>query len=192
MLFLAPEDFPVPANLREPGWKLDAQDAFRQAIRNEKRIVSTGFTSPHELTTQIVTAIRNWERELTGETRADPTRYLQELWRETRHIAIRGLKVGNESAHQFDIDQLYTPLTTVLVGVERKEGPAEREAVPLQQALVDPRVVLVGDPGAGKSTFLRRIAFAACETLLGKNALAAEEMLPKPCPFPVLIPAAGL
>jgi formylglycine-generating enzyme required for sulfatase activity len=53
-------------------------------------------------------------------------------------------------------------------------------------------VVLVGDPGAGKSTFLRRIAFAACETLLGKNALAAEDLLPKPCPFPMLIRAATL
>jgi len=52
--------------------------------------------------------------------------------------------------------------------------------------------MLVGDPGAGKSTFLRRIAFAACETLLGKNAVAAEEMLPKPCPFPILIRAASL
>src|ERR1035438_8004034 len=39
LLFLAPDDFPVPANLREPGWKLDAQDAFRQSLRDEKRIL---------------------------------------------------------------------------------------------------------------------------------------------------------
>jgi len=192
LLFLTPEDFLVPGNLREPEWKLDAQDAFRQTLRNERRILSIGFTSPHELTTQIVTAIRNWERESSGTHRADPARYLQALWEDTRYIAIRGLRVGNESAHQFHIDQLYTPLTTVLAGAERKEGPDDRKPVPLQQALQDPRVVLVGDPGAGKSTFLRRIAFAACETLLGKNALAAEEMLPKPCPFPILIRAASL
>jgi formylglycine-generating enzyme required for sulfatase activity len=193
LLFLAPDDFAVPANLREPEWKLDAQDAFRNALLDSTdRIVSIGFTSPHELTTQIVTAIRNWERESSGAHGADPTPYLQSLWEDTRFIAIRGLRVGNESAHQFNIDQLYTPLTTVLAGAERKEGPDQRGAVPLQQALQNPRVVLVGDPGAGKSTFLRRIAFAACETLLGKNALAAEEMLPKPCPFPILIRAASL
>jgi formylglycine-generating enzyme required for sulfatase activity len=80
----------------------------------------------------------------------------------------------------------------VLAGAERKEGPDDRKPVPLQQALKNARVVLVGDPGAGKSTFLRRIAFAACKTLLGKNALAADELLPKPCPFPILIRAASL
>jgi formylglycine-generating enzyme required for sulfatase activity len=193
LLFLAPDDFPVRANLREPGWKLDAQDAFRQSLLDSKdRIVSIGFTTPDQLVVQIVTAIRNWERESSGAHGADPTRYLQALWEDTRFIAIRGLRVGNESAHQFNIDQLYTPLTTVLAGTERKEGPDDRKPVPLQQALQDQRVMLVGDPGAGKSTFLRRIAFAACETLLGKNAVAAEEMLPKPCPFPILIRAASL
>ena len=68
-----------------------------------------------------------------------------------------------------------------------------QEPVPLQRALENRCVVLVGDPGAGKSTFLRRIAFAACETLLGRNALAAEELIPvKPCPLPLLIRAASL
>jgi formylglycine-generating enzyme required for sulfatase activity len=193
LLFLAPDDFPVPAKPREPEWKSEAQDNFRQAILDSKdRILSIGFTSPDQLVTQIVTGIRNWERESTGAHGADPTRYLQALWEDTRFIAIRGLRVGNESAHQFNIDQLYTPLTTVLAGAEPKEGRAYRQSVPLQQALQNPRVMLVGDPGAGKSTFLRRIAFAASETLLGKNALAAEEMLPKPCPFPILIRAASL
>jgi len=66
LLFLAPDDFPVPANLREPEWKLDAQDGFRQTLRNERRILSIGFTTPYELTTQVITAICNWERESTG------------------------------------------------------------------------------------------------------------------------------
>jgi hypothetical protein len=111
---------------------LDAQDAFRQAILDSKdRVVAIGFTNPDELATKIVSAIRNWERESTAHG-ANPTLYLQALWEDTRFIAIRGLRVGNESAHQFNIDQLYTPLTTVLAGAERKEGPDDRQAVPLQ------------------------------------------------------------
>src|ERR1035438_5439639 len=175
LLFLAPDDFPVAANLREALWKSKAQDAFRRALRDSKdRILSIGFTGPDQLTTQIVTGVRNWERESSGMHEADPTPYLHALWQDARYIAIRGLKVGNESAHQFNIDQLYTPLTTVLAGAERKEGPDERQAVPLQQALQKPRVVLVGDPGAGKSTFLRRIAFAACGWCRG-DFMGAEE-----------------
>ena len=62
-----------------------------------------------------------------------------------------------------------------------------RPPVPLQTVLVDHRrVVLIGAPGGGKSTFLKRIAFAACETLLGRNANAAAEMFPAataPSPF---------
>jgi formylglycine-generating enzyme required for sulfatase activity len=108
---------------------------------------------------------------------------------------------------------LYTPLTTVLAREQReksgeqvdREGREEREPkegedamhrqepVPLQRALENRCVVLVGDPGAGKSTFLRRIAFAACETLLGRNPLAAAELIPvKPCPLPLLVRAASL
>jgi hypothetical protein len=73
LLFLAPDDFPVPAKPREPEWRSEAQDTFRQAILDSKdRVVSIGFTNPDELATKIVTAIRNWERESTA--RMEPIR----------------------------------------------------------------------------------------------------------------------
>ena len=113
------------------------------------------------------------------------------MWEDTAYIDIRGLRVSNEAVHRFRIDELYTPLTTVSAPEERKAG--EQRTVPLQLALENRCVVLVGDPGAGKSTFLRRIAFAACETLLGKNPLAATELLlSQSCPFPLLVRAASL
>lgn len=139
-------------------------------------------------------------RESSGDSnkghRADATRYLNALWEDTAYIDIRGLRVSNEAVHRFRIDELYTPLTTVLApeeGTPGNEALKAGRAVPLQRALENRRVVLVGDPGAGKSTFLRRIAFAACETLLGRNPLAAAELLPaEACPFPLLIGAASL
>jgi formylglycine-generating enzyme required for sulfatase activity len=194
LLFLAPDDIKVPPNLWEPQWKMRTQAKFR---KNLDRIASEDFTTPDQLATQILTAIRHWEREAPARRQADPGPYLEALWEDTAHIDIRGLRVSNEAVYRFRIDELYTPLTTVLAPDERKKERAElapeHRAVPLQQALASRRLVLVGDPGAGKSTFLRRIAFAACETLLGRNPAAAKELLhTDSCPFPVLIRAASL
>jgi formylglycine-generating enzyme required for sulfatase activity len=200
LLYLAPDDFLISAKLREPEWKIDAQEKFRkELIVRKEHIISVGFNSSDQLARQIVTDIYNWERERSPTPdRADPAPYLAALREETAYIDIRGLRVGNEAAHRFPIDELYTPLTTVLASQERKPEEGEdamrrQEPVPLQRALENRCVVLVGDPGAGKSTFLRRIAFAACETLLGRNALAAEELIPlKPCPLPLLVRAASV
>ena len=199
LLYLAPDDFSIPANLGEPAWKIKAQAKFRkELIDGKEHIISVGFSSPDQLARQIVTDIYNWEREHSASpTRVDPAPYLAALHEETAYIDIRGLRVGNEAVHRFPIDELYTPLTTVLASEEREAKGGEdamqrQKPVPLQRALENRCVVLVGDPGAGKSTFLRRIAFAACETLLGRNALAAEELIPvKPCPLPLLIRAAS-
>jgi hypothetical protein len=215
LLFLAPNEFPIPANLTELAWKIKAQAKFRKELTGSKEhIIDIGFNSPDQLALRIATGVSNWERNQSGGAgRMDAAPYLAALREETAYIDIRGLRVGNEAVHRFPIDELYTPLTTVLAG-EKREKPREhvdrgereerepkegedamrgQKPVPLQRALENRCVVLVGDPGAGKSTFLRRIAFAACETLLGRNPLAAAELIPvKPCPLPLLIRAATL
>jgi len=126
--------------------------------------------------------------------------YLTGLYNQTRHIEIKNLRTSDASANSFAIDELYTPLTTVLPQEERRarnmKAVPERldeSKVPLHRALEQPRLVLVGDPGAGKSTFLRRIVFEACHRLLGKDSeRQVERMLPDACPFPILVRASDL
>jgi tetratricopeptide (TPR) repeat protein len=61
LMFLAPEDFPLPAYLIESDERRAKQRAFRDQV-NAERIRDT-FTSPDDLAKRVVQAIRNWEHE---------------------------------------------------------------------------------------------------------------------------------
>jgi len=88
----------------------------------------------------------------------DPARYLKALREETSHFDVQGLKFGDNRAYRFSIEEFYIPLTTTASGNEMR-----RTSMPLQEALLAHRKLLVvGDPGSGKSTFLKRVAFQLC------------------------------
>lgn len=61
LIFLAPEDFPLPANLRESDEQSQKQREFRQRA-STGRIRDT-FTSPEDLASRVTQAIHNWEVE---------------------------------------------------------------------------------------------------------------------------------
>jgi hypothetical protein len=129
----------------------------------------------------------------------DTSKYLRLLSQRTSHIDIRGLMVGSGKAPSFPIDELYIPLTTTLHQAtdkrerKTKDGTGELHLrgsarTELHEALKDRRLVIVGDPGSGKTTFLRRIAHLLCQTHLGEKPKAAENRLGlDDRPFPMLI-----
>jgi hypothetical protein len=61
LMFIAPEDFPLPVNLIEPDEKRQKQRAFRERVSRER--IRDSFTSPEDLARRVVQAIRNWEQE---------------------------------------------------------------------------------------------------------------------------------
>src|SRR5262249_965226 len=121
---------------------------------------------------------------------------------QTGFIDIRGLHVGSGKAHRFPIQDLYIPLTSAAAG--EAEGAAAGGAGAAtgphtgprggQAFLQHRRPAGVGDPGCGKTTFLRNIAHALAATLLNKDPAAAGERLgiTEAPPFPVLIRLAEL
>ena len=97
----------------------------------------------------------------------DPSRYLKALRVENSHFDVQGLLVGDHRAYRFPIDEFYIPLTTTSGGGELRSG-----TMPLLDALRTHRTLLVvGDPGAGKSTFLKLVAFQLCNDFAGGGLL---------------------
>jgi hypothetical protein len=155
------------------------------------------FTDPGTLRAEVAAALRDWLKRhpafarIAPSGREDTRKYLESLREQTASINIRGLQTGEQKAHTFPIDELYIPLTAAgqWAGPEAgtrpgSKGPraagnesadAARQRVELQDMLRYRRLVIVGDPGAGKSTFLRRIAFAFADAGLKREPLAPTE-----------------
>ncbi len=107
---------------------------------------------------------------------ADPRPYLEYLRNDTAFIEVRGLRLNVAEAPRFPIDDLYIPLIDEMgrPGSEIEGGRARRT---LEESLAHTRLVILGDPGSGKTTFLRRIAHAACGARLADAS----------APFPLLL-----
>jgi len=134
----------------------------------------------------------------------DPTTYIQALRDSCSHIEIHGLFVGSGRAQRVPIDDIYIALTTTPVrglesgGSDAKARPPEGEAadsapVELTKVLERQRVLIVGDPGSGKTTFLKRVAYGLCNTRLGLDAPTTAATLGLPAEaLPLWVPVAEL
>jgi formylglycine-generating enzyme required for sulfatase activity len=142
------------------------------------------FTNADELKILVLQALLG-----TDGQPGDATKYLEWLHEFTAWIDIRGLHVGHSKVYRFPIRELYTPLTTaapnraVAIPDQRAghvyDQDAEHGEVRLEQVLTRRRVVIVGDAGSGKTTFLRRLAHECCAPA-GEFAVA-------PGTFPIFI-----
>jgi hypothetical protein len=204
--------FPPDVDKLQPAVQRASEKYLREHLRDARELLNKNRIALMTISSEInnknmsfpypfADAVRKEFRafmagEIAGGPPQDPTRYLEWLHDNTSHINIRGLAVGSGKAHRFPIEDLYIPLTTSLGG-ERGPKPgaspecagAEETAHPeLHKALRERTLVIVGDPGAGKSTFLNRITAALCDAWLGHDPQAAEKRLGlKERPLPALI-----
>lgn len=90
----------------------------------------------------------------TGAKPKDPARfddlYRAQLEAETRHLEVRGFHIQRGKAVEpLPIEEIYTPLRYL----------GDRGADLLKSVLRNRAVLIQGDPGSGKTMFLRRVAF---------------------------------
>src|SRR3990172_1272289 len=102
---------------------------------------------------------------------ADFTDYLKSLKQETMYIDVRGLAVGQrKETPPFFIDKVYIPLKTSYLphtGGKVKHEQMSHQEVLLEEVLKESKVFIKGDPGSGKTTFLRLIVNQLCKKRLG-------------------------
>jgi len=130
----------------------------------------------------------------------DPTRYLEALERRNSYVEIRGM--GAQVAERLPLDRVYTRLRVTGAGPagrgEDHDPTPERflhdRHLELPDVLRRSRhAVLVGDPGSGKTTFLRYAARVLARSLLADDPAPANRELgidaasAGEIPFPILV-----
>jgi hypothetical protein len=152
---------------------------FKQWL--DQRGIRATFANPDDLARKVEGALREWRERHPEFTRTvpargsnDPSAYLRYLREQTAWIDIRGLQVGTGKAYRFPIEDLYIPLTTL----------THTASIDLEHALEHKRLGIVGDPGAGKTTFLRHLAYLWC---CGIADTRTDSL-----PFPIFIRVADL
>ncbi|WP_163988056.1 HEAT repeat domain-containing protein, partial [Pyxidicoccus caerfyrddinensis] len=224
LIFVAPDDFPVPAVL----WRGDSdpkkQEAFRARVLNEN-VAGVRWSTPEELAGGLVGAVYNWQRgrvggsaaAMPGTPKIDRLTYYQRCrtrWEtvDLSTLATPGaldLEVERPKLSQVFIPQFCRrsrPAVSLPRDYLEEQGldPKEeerllealrarwqrQERLPSLELLASSdagKLVLLGDPGAGKSSLTRFVLLRLLDPLTRPDETTDDWRLPLQGAWPVLV-----
>ncbi|MFK8015916.1 MAG: SUMF1/EgtB/PvdO family nonheme iron enzyme [Gammaproteobacteria bacterium] len=193
----------VPVIVEPCDWEHPPLNAFQALPEHAKAI--TEWDNPAQAWAKVASGIRavivsgSAQQIRPSPTAADSVaqaqlRYLQAMRQAHAYVDIRGM--GAQVSERLPLDQVYTRLR--VAGSERMNvakakksamlGEAPEHDQDLSQVLAQRQdVALIGDPGSGKTTFVRYVAQTLARAILEDETLVERIGLEGPPPFPLFI-----
>ena len=171
---------------------------FRTEIESTKSVLFQTYGTPEsfasilrqDLDIWFNSTDRPWARtqlqapyEVYG-SQGPPNKYFQSLVHTYQWLDIAG--IDSDRAFKLPLKQIYVRLRVISGNVSEGDSREEAASLSIHIALQRyPQLVIVGDPGSGKSTFLRFIALILAQCALSGDRQAAEKELSFNPPLPI-------
>ncbi|HZF10799.1 MAG TPA: SUMF1/EgtB/PvdO family nonheme iron enzyme [Thermoanaerobaculia bacterium] len=186
----------MAGKLREAQEAWERQQRFRERVCREQ--VVENFEDPQRLATSVVAALHRLHMESAGSASGVPssplgpdeaalrTAYLNRLLEQTGFLSLSGIDpaVASEKHTRLQLGAVYTALMT---SWKLQTRESSRPLSALEMLDRNTRLVLLGDPGSGKSTFVNFVALCLAGEALGRED-ANLRLLTSPLPEDELKP----
>ncbi len=181
--FIMADAHPWPESEKEQGVAQEMLNAFKKRLKQE---VVGFFTTPHDLKAQVIAALAGYAPKGNGVLLTPYLRALHVASRQSGLLRALDPRTSDPTygGRGVTIDQVYTPLSTrqrvrrdvkgrILPELHAKKSASDRDLSALtamEAANGSARLVLLGDPGSGKSTFVNYLTLCLSGALIDPEA----------------------